>query len=153
MANRLSENPATSVLVIEAGNDDRKDPRVYDIYQYTVAFNTELDWSYPTDQHKSIRAYVLVPMLFALESLLLIILVRPSCSFSGKTLGGSSSINGAAYTRGTKEQYDSWSQLLDPADQNLGWDWNGMFSYMKKVMYFLVFFLLSSQFAQAQVFC
>jgi len=58
VASRLSENSAISVLVIEAGNDDRNDPRVYDIYQYGAAFNSELDWSYPTDQHKSIRAYV-----------------------------------------------------------------------------------------------
>ncbi|KAF8311835.1 alcohol oxidase [Clavulina sp. PMI_390] len=106
VANRLSENAGTTVLVIEAGNDDRTDPRVYDIYQYTVAFFSSLDWSYPTDAGKSIRA--------------------------GKTLGGGTSINGAAYTRGTKEQYDSWSQLLDPADQSLGWNWDGLFSYMKK---------------------
>lgn len=51
----------------------------------------------------------------------------------GKTLGGGTSINGAAYTRGTKEQYDAWNQMLDPSDQTLGWDWDGIFSYMKKV--------------------
>ncbi|KAF8315210.1 alcohol oxidase [Clavulina sp. PMI_390] len=106
VANRLSEDPATTVLVIEAGNDDRTNPLIYDIYQYTKAFHTSMDWSYPTDFGKSIRA--------------------------GKTLGGSSSINGATYTRGAKEQYDSWSQLLDPADQGLGWDWDGLLAYMKK---------------------
>ncbi|KAF9513839.1 GMC oxidoreductase [Hydnum rufescens UP504] len=107
VAGRLSESASITVLVIEAGSDNRQDPRVYDIYRYGQAFQSELDWSYPTDQKKSIRA--------------------------GKTLGGSSSINGAAWTRGLKQQYDSWIQLLDPADAGSGWDWNGMFSYMKKV--------------------
>ncbi|KAF9517618.1 GMC oxidoreductase [Hydnum rufescens UP504] len=106
VAGRLTENPNIQVLVIEAGNDDRTNPVVYDIYRYGDAFGTKLDWSYPADQGRSILA--------------------------GKTLGGSSSINGAAWTRGLKQQYDSWLQLLDPADANSGWDWNGMFSYMKK---------------------
>jgi len=68
-----------------------------------------------------------------------VLLIFPYGSHRGKTLGGSSSINGAAYTRGTKEQYNAWSQFLDPADQGLGWNWDGMFNYMKKVrIYFSV---------------
>ena len=53
--------------------------------------------------------------------------------YSGKTLGGSSSINGAAWTRGLDAQYDAWSQLLEQSEQNLNWNWASMFSYMKKV--------------------
>lgn len=34
VAGRLTENPNTSVLVIEAGRDDRGDSRIYDIYKY-----------------------------------------------------------------------------------------------------------------------
>ena len=56
VAGRLSENASITVLVIEAGPDSRQDARVYDIYQYGQAFNSEIDWSYPTDQKKSIRA-------------------------------------------------------------------------------------------------
>ena len=51
----------------------------------------------------------------------------------GKTLGGSSSINDAVWTRGVKEQYDSWSELLEEDEASLGWNWDGLFSYMKKV--------------------
>lgn len=51
----------------------------------------------------------------------------------GKTLGGSSSINGMSWTRGAEAQYDIWSDLLDPQDLSLEWNWNSMLTYMKKV--------------------
>ena len=53
--------------------------------------------------------------------------------FRGKTLGGSSSINAGLWTRGTKEQYDSWSELLEEDEQSVGWNWDGLLGYMKKV--------------------
>ena len=56
VAGRLSENPSITVLVIEAGPDSRQDPCVYDIYRYGQAFHSDIDWSYPTDQKKTIRA-------------------------------------------------------------------------------------------------
>jgi choline dehydrogenase-like flavoprotein len=52
---------------------------------------------------------------------------------SGKTLGGSTSINGAAYTRGLNAQYDAWSSLLEPSEAGVGWNWQNLWSYMKKV--------------------
>jgi hypothetical protein len=58
VAGRLTENPNLQVLVIEAGNDDRTNPVVYDIYRYGDAFGTKLDWSYPADQGRSIPALV-----------------------------------------------------------------------------------------------
>ena len=51
----------------------------------------------------------------------------------GKTLGGSSSINGGHYTRGLAAQYDALTSLLEDSDANAGWNWDGLFSYMKKV--------------------
>ncbi|KAG8721074.1 hypothetical protein FRC09_008530 [Ceratobasidium sp. 395] len=107
VAARLAEVSTNAVLVIEAGRDDRGDSRIYDIYKYTQAFGTDMNWNFPADQGKSIVA--------------------------GKTLGGSSSINGAAFTRGLAAQYDAWSSLLTPAEQNLNWNWNSLFGYMKKV--------------------
>ncbi|KAF9508779.1 GMC oxidoreductase [Hydnum rufescens UP504] len=105
VANRLSENCTISVLVIEAGQDNRDDPRIYDIYQYGSTHGTSLEWSYPSNGG----------------------VIR-----GGRTLGGSSSVNGAIWTRGTKQQYDAWSQLLDPIDASVGWNWDGLLSYMKK---------------------
>ncbi|WRT65517.1 uncharacterized protein IL334_002462 [Kwoniella shivajii] len=106
VANRLSENPDISVLVIEAGSDNRDDPRVYDPYQYSAAFNTELDWNWPSSQGRYIKG--------------------------GKTLGGSTSINGLAQTRGQKAQYDSLASFLGGDDRNGTWIWEGMFFGMLK---------------------
>ncbi|KAB5588733.1 Glucose oxidase [Ceratobasidium theobromae] len=106
VASRVSEVPGVTVLVVEAGRDDRADPRVYDIYSYGQAFNSDLNWNWPADQGKSIPG--------------------------GKTLGGSTSINGGAYTRGIAAQYDAWSALLSDSDKNLGWNWDNLFGYMKK---------------------
>ncbi|EEB89719.1 hypothetical protein MPER_12153 [Moniliophthora perniciosa FA553] len=66
VASRLSENPDITVLLVEAGADNRQDLRVYDIYAYSQAFGTELDWAWGTDQGKPMHG--------------------------GKTLGGSTSV-------------------------------------------------------------
>jgi len=58
VAARLAEDPTVSVLVVEVGADNRQDPRVYDIYRYGEAFNTELTWSWPADQGRSILGLV-----------------------------------------------------------------------------------------------
>ncbi|KAH6904571.1 glucose oxidase [Coprinopsis sp. MPI-PUGE-AT-0042] len=100
VAARLAENPGVTVLVIEAGGDDRNDGRVYDIFRYGEAFGSELMWSWGTDHGRGI--------------------------IGGKTLGGGTSINGAAFTRGQQAQYDA----MDEA--SVGWNWAGVFSYMKK---------------------
>ncbi|TRM58470.1 hypothetical protein BD626DRAFT_410370 [Schizophyllum amplum] len=105
VAGRLAEDASVTVLSIEAGADNRQDERVYNIYNYGQAFDTELDWAWPTDQGREMRG--------------------------GKTLGGSSSINGGHWTRGSSSQYDGVFSLLDDAEQ-AGWTWDGVFEYMKK---------------------
>ncbi|KAH9855720.1 alcohol oxidase [Lenzites betulinus] len=106
VAARLAENPAMSILMIEAGGDDRGNSQVYDIYEYSQAFDGPLDWAWAADQGKVIHG--------------------------GKTLGGSSSINGGHWTRGLNAQYDAFSALLEPEEASVGWNWDGLFSYMKK---------------------
>ena len=55
VAARLAENASLTILLVEAGNDDRNDPRVYDIYNYGEAFGTNLVWQWGTDRGKGIQ--------------------------------------------------------------------------------------------------
>lgn len=61
----MDKRPIT-ILVIEAGDDDRNDPRVYDPYNAGEVYGSNLDWSYPTDQNRTMDASVgqiLIPNL------------------------------------------------------------------------------------------
>ncbi|EKM60177.1 uncharacterized protein PHACADRAFT_179599 [Phanerochaete carnosa HHB-10118-sp] len=106
---RLSSHPNTSVLTIEAGLDNRTDLATESLLEYGAVLGGPLDWSWSTVEGRTIDG--------------------------GKTLGGSSSINGAAWTRGQDAQYDSWNELLTPGERAVGWGWSGergLLSYMKK---------------------
>lgn len=46
----------------------------------------------------------------------------------GATVGGGSTVNGMAVTRGQKQDYDAWEELGSP-----GWGWSDIFKYFKKV--------------------
>lgn len=72
---------------------------------------------------------------------------------SGRTLGGSSSINGGHWTRGLAAQYDAWSNLLETSEASVGWNWQNLWGYMKKVRYSLyVVFLDVLILLQAETF-
>ncbi|KAJ7863956.1 hypothetical protein B0H14DRAFT_3084463 [Mycena olivaceomarginata] len=101
-AHGLSEDPAVSVLVVEAGADDRDNPEVFDIYEFTVAYGGPLDWQYSAEEG------------------------------GGKTLGGCSSINGGMWTRGSVAQYDAWTTLFEESEAHVGWNWDGLLPYMRK---------------------
>jgi choline dehydrogenase len=92
LANRLSANADTRVLLIEAGGKD--DWFWIDVpvgYLYTIA-NPRTDWCYKTqpDEHLAGRS-----IHYA----------------RGRVLGGCSSINAMIYMRGQKEDYDHWAAL------------------------------------------
>ncbi|THY58368.1 alcohol oxidase [Aureobasidium pullulans] len=107
VASRLSENPSIRVLVIEGGQDNHNDPRVYDVRTYGQAFESDLDYNM-TSTPISWRNGTQLPMA------------------AGKTLGGSGSINGASWTKGPKTQYDLLPLLI--GDESWGWD--GLNQYM-----------------------
>ena len=89
LAARLTEDPAVSVLLLEAGAPD-KALELHVPAAFSKLFRGEYDWNYDT-----------VPQP-ALEN-------RTIFWPRGKTLGGSSSINGMIYMRGQVSDYDGWA--------------------------------------------
>ena len=53
----------------------------------------------------------------------------------GKTVGGSSAVNGQFFDRGSKHDYDAWMAVGKPEFDNSTdrWDWNGLLPFFKKV--------------------
>ena len=45
----------------------------------------------------------------------------------GKAMGGTGSINGMLYNRGSKQDYDAWEKA-----GNIGWSWDEVLPYFKK---------------------
>lgn len=90
LANRLSEDPNTRVLLIEAGGSDRNI-----LVQMPAAFpfpmtREEFDWGYESGPE---------PFLDH----------RRMHQARGRCLGGSSSINGMVFVRGHPSDYDGWA--------------------------------------------
>ncbi|XP_077980066.1 alcohol dehydrogenase [acceptor]-like [Glandiceps talaboti] len=112
LANRLSEDENTSVLLIEAGPEDTN-PAIHELpVNYGALRGSDIDWQYKIVPQK--HAYL------AMED--------NSCRWGkGKVLGGSSSINATQYVRGCKEDYDSWARLGYD-----GWSFEEIFPYFLK---------------------
>ncbi|KAI4669411.1 uncharacterized protein J4E79_001454 [Alternaria viburni] len=58
--------------------------------------------------------------------------------FVGQTVGGSSAINGQYFDRGSRHDYDAWTQIGGPefANSTAKWDWESLFPYFKKSVTF-----------------
>ncbi|KAK8209253.1 putative glucose oxidase [Phyllosticta capitalensis] len=108
VANRLSELKNISVAVIEAGGSVYNNVNVTNPNGYGLAFGSEIDWAYET-----------VDQTYAGG--------KPQTLRAGKALGGTSTINGLAYTRAQDVQIDAWEQV-----GNKGWNWNELFKYYLK---------------------
>ena len=87
VAGRLSENPSSSVCLVEAGRPD-SDPRFrVPLGVMSLMGNPKFDWCYESEPHRHLAGKrVKVPR--------------------GKTLGGSGSINSMVYIRGRASDYD-----------------------------------------------
>lgn len=107
VANRLTENPETTVLVLEAGNPATK-PEIQIPMECPLLLGSEVDWGYLSEPE---------PYLNDRQIL---------CS-RGKVLGGSSSINFMFYVRGNPHDYDHWQAL-----GNSGWSYQEVLPYFKK---------------------
>jgi choline dehydrogenase-like flavoprotein len=108
LANRLSEDEATSVLLIEAGGRDLH-PFIHiplgmgKMHEYGM-FN----WGYHTEPEPNMNGRTIEAM-------------------RGKVLGGSSSINVMAYTRGNSGDYDRWAQK-----GARGWSYADVLPYFRR---------------------
>jgi choline dehydrogenase len=108
VAARLSESGRYRVLLLEAGPPDRN-PWIHIPLGYARTYiDPTVNWKFetaPQPQLGNRRLYL------------------PR----GKTLGGSSSINGMVYIRGSHGDYDEWRQRGCE-----GWDWDSVLPYFKK---------------------
>jgi choline dehydrogenase len=109
LANRLSEDPSVSVLLLEAGGkDDYHWIHVPVGYLYCIG-NPRTDWLYKTQAEPGLDGRVL--------------------SYPrGRVLGGCSSINGMIYMRGQREDYDHWAHVSGDAN----WSWDNVLPVFKR---------------------
>ena len=108
LANRLSANPRTNVLLLEAGGKDNYHWIHIPVgYLYTLG-NPRTDWCYKTEIEPGLNG-------------------RAIDYARGKVLGGCSSINGMIYMRGQARDYDQWRQM-----GNIGWSWDDVLPYFLK---------------------
>lgn len=109
LANRLSEDPATSVLLLEAGARDWH-PMIHVPVGYAYNLKrTTFNWMYQTEPEPGAA-------------------MRRIFWPRGKVLGGSSALNGMINVRGQSADYDHWRQL-----GNAGWSWDDVLPYFRKL--------------------
>jgi choline dehydrogenase len=112
LANRLSADPSTRVLVLEAGRPDYP----WDLYIHMPAAlsfpigNRFYDWKYESEPEPSMNG-------------------RRIYHARGKVLGGSSSINGMIFQRGNPLDYERWAG--DPGLER--WDYAHCLPYFKRM--------------------
>ena len=105
LANRLSEDPGRTVLLIEAGGEAKSF-----LVELPVGFaktinNPRFDWRYEQEPDDSLNG-------------------RRWVWSAGRLLGGSSSINGQVYIRGTRHDFDLWAE-----QGAAGWSFDEIFPY------------------------
>ncbi|MEC8204773.1 MAG: GMC family oxidoreductase N-terminal domain-containing protein, partial [Pseudomonadota bacterium] len=108
LANRLSEDPGTRVILLEAGGKDTN-PYIHIPAGFMKLLDhPTLTWGFKADKASGLNG-------------------REIPYPRGRVLGGSSSINGMIYIRSQPEDYDHWAQM-----GNRGWDAAGTFPYFRK---------------------
>jgi len=108
LANRLSARSDVTVALLEAGGED-KSIWLHMPFGFAKLLNhPSYNWVYHTEPEPELKG-------------------RANVIPRGKTLGGSSAVNGMVYIRGQREDYDYWRQL-----GNVGWDYDSVLPYFRK---------------------
>ena len=108
LANRLSEDPGVSVLLLEAGGWDR-DPWIHIPLGWGKILQKRLhDWNYFCEPEENVGGR------------------QVECA-RGKVIGGCSSTNAMAYVRGHRDDYDRWAKGGAP-----GWSYNEVLPYFRR---------------------
>ena len=109
LANRLSADGRNTVLLLEAGPPDRY-PWIHIPIGYAkTMFHPVYNWRFKTESDPGMNG-------------------RQIYWPRGRTLGGSSAINGLIYIRGQREDYDHWASL-----GNAGWSYDDVLPYFRKL--------------------
>lgn len=108
LANRLSEDPNNSVLLLDAGKRDKSWLINLPFGWAAIAYHKNFSWGHKTTAGKHVDQ-------------------RRMDWPRGKVLGGSSSINGMIYIRGQASDYDHWQALGNP-----GWSWRDVLPFFKR---------------------
>jgi choline dehydrogenase len=108
LANRLSANSDIKVVLLEAGGRDNNPWIHVPVGYFKTLHNPKTDWCYKTEPDPGLNG-------------------RSLDWPRGKTLGGSSSINGLLYVRGQKQDYDQWAQA-----GNRGWSYDDVLPLFKR---------------------
>jgi choline dehydrogenase len=108
LANRLSEDGRTRVLLVEAGGGDRHPVFRFPILAGLAYWYKRSNWGYVTEPQQHLDG-------------------RQIKWPRGKVLGGSSTINGMMYMRGTRGDYDRWAQA-----GCAGWSYADVLPYFRR---------------------
>lgn len=109
LAARLSEDATATVLLVEAGPQDRNPWLHVPTGFFKTINNPRFDWRYETEPEPALNG-------------------RRIAWPRGRVLGGSSAINGLIYIRGHADDYNDWAQR-----GNAGWGWADVLPAFKSV--------------------
>lgn len=108
LCKRLTEDPGVTVCVLESGPPDRH-PFIHIPAGFIkMLFNPTYTWQFQTEPGNGTNG-------------------RRIPTTQGRTLGGSSSINGMVYNRGQRDDFDHWAQR-----GNRGWGYIDILPYFKR---------------------
>lgn len=109
LANRLSADPGTKILLIEAGGYGFAPVSDIPLGVGLMRGNPRYDWCYSTEPEPYLAG-------------------RRLSLPQGRTVGGSSAINGMVYLRGHPSDFDEWGALGNPR-----WAWRHVRPYFEKL--------------------